>query len=101
MKFNNQLVARGFTNLTLIDSDSGSSGSWIEWESETYVGQRNGNWHKILVRDVDNPYKGHASGITVEEYPITAQEAAQLGATTALSPVAATQPPQPDKSQII
>lgn len=98
MKFKSQLVARGFTNLTLVDSDSGSSGSWIEWESETYVGQKNGSWYRILARDVDNPYKGRSSGLAIEEYPITAQEATQLGATTAASPVAATQPPQPDKT---
>lgn len=98
MKFKSQLVARGFTNLTLYDSDSGSSGSWIEWESETYVGQKNGNWYRIVVRDEDNPHKGRATGLAVEEYPITAQEAAQLGAAAATSPVAATQPPQPDKT---
>lgn len=98
MKFKSQLVARGFINLTLIDSDSGSSGSWIEWESETYVGQKNGNWYKIVVRDIDNPHRGRATGPAFEEYPITAQEAAQLGAATAASPVAATQPPQPDKT---
>lgn len=99
MKFKHELVARGFTNLSLIDSDSGRSGTWIEWESETYVGQKNGNWYKIVVLDEDNPYKGRAGAISVEEYQITPRQASQLGASMTASSEPAAKPDQADKSQ--
>lgn len=84
MKLKHEAEARGFTNLSLIDSDSGSSGSWIEWETETYVGEKNGRWYKIVVRDLDNPHRPRS--VSVDADPITPQQASQLRGAPATTP---------------